>query len=75
MTPQMSVLGLDIAAWVFHVVGRMTPGRWYSGSTSPGVHGDSPRGVTSSGYRHSLRGVGRHRHGVRPAPGSAAGWR
>jgi len=22
MTPQMSVLGLDIAAWVFHVVGR-----------------------------------------------------
>ena len=22
MTPPMSVLGLDIAAWVFHVVGR-----------------------------------------------------
>ena len=38
MAQTISVLGIDIASSSFTSSGWMTPGMWYSGSASPGVH-------------------------------------
>jgi hypothetical protein len=39
MAQHMSVLGIDLATQVCHVVGMMTAGTWCSGSASRAVHG------------------------------------